>query len=67
MLNIYMLFHFNSYDNLLWVQHIICFVDEETDGQRDKGAPSNSEVVELGYHRSHFDAKIPGPTGLRKA
>lgn len=35
--------------------YYLYFVDEEADGQRSEGTPSNShgsEMVELGYHRS---------------
>lgn len=47
--------------------YYLYFLDEETDDQRSKGTPSNShgsEMVELGYHRSHLDVKIPGLIGI---
>lgn len=45
----------------------VYFVDEETEGQRAKGTPSDShgsERVELGYHGSHSEVKIPGLIGI---
>lgn len=53
--------------SLVRTVYYLYFVDEETDDQRSKGTPSNShgsEMVELGYHRSHSDVKIPGPIGI---